>query len=333
VSPWVSCFRALLRCCGKGEPEWRLIRLNAGRPTRWRRHPRNAVKNTKYSPLTFIPKVLFEQFRYFFNMYFLLVALSQLFPPLQIGLLFTYIAPLVFVLAVTMAKEAYDDIKRWRTDLAINHETYERLLPSGATERVKAQDIKVGHLIRVVTDQRVPADLVMLRTRDASGSAFVRTDQLDGETDWKLRLAVPMCQKLPSDAALAAAVLTIHAGPLSQNIYDFVGDATLYDESFEDGCLQEPLALENTLWANTVLASGAPTHMLRHARRPHCELSVCALPPTTPPLAPAPPPRVAMPIFVQESRAESWCTLARRHAARATRRLDHRRRWRRSTCR
>ena len=32
------------------------------------------------------------------------------------------------------------------------------------------------------------------------GSCFVRTDQLDGETDWKLRVAVTSCQQqLQSD--------------------------------------------------------------------------------------------------------------------------------------
>ena len=76
-----------------------------------------------------------------------------------------------------MVKEAYDDVQRWRTDLSINKEAYERLLHSGETDSVRAQDIQVGHLIRVHTDQRVPADLVMLRTHDASGSAFVRTDR------------------------------------------------------------------------------------------------------------------------------------------------------------
>ena len=223
----LSCWRALCACfsCDK-TPQHRLIRHNAGKPTE-RRYAPNSVKNTKYSLITFVPKLLFEQFRYFFNMYYLLVALSQLFPPLQIGLLFTYIAPLVFVLAITMAKEAYDDVQRWRTDVAINHESYERLLPTGATERVHAQDIRVGHLIRVTTDQRVPADLVMLRTHDASGMAYVRTDQLDGETDWKLRLAVPSCQKLLGDGALAAAVLTLHAAPPSRDIYNFEGDLTL----------------------------------------------------------------------------------------------------------
>jgi magnesium-transporting ATPase (P-type) len=45
-------------------------------------------------------------------------------------------------------------------------------------------------------NQRVPADLVLLRTSKSSGTCFIRTDQLDGETDWTLRIAVPECQKL-----------------------------------------------------------------------------------------------------------------------------------------
>lgn len=56
--------------------------------------------------------------------------------------------------------------------------------------------LQVGQLIRVTSDQRVPADLVMLRTHDASGTAFVRTDQLDGETDWKARPRAPSADLL-----------------------------------------------------------------------------------------------------------------------------------------
>ena len=33
----------------------------------------------------------------------------------------------------------------------------------------------------------------------STGSCFIRTDQLDGETDWKLRIALPACQSLHSD--------------------------------------------------------------------------------------------------------------------------------------
>ena len=45
-------------------------------------------------------------------------------------------------------------------------------------------------------DQRVLVDMILLHISDSSGTCFIRTDQLDGETDWKLRVAVPECQKL-----------------------------------------------------------------------------------------------------------------------------------------
>ena len=45
--------------------------------------------------------------------------------------------------------------------------------------------------------QRVPADMILLRTKDSEGSCFLRTDQLDGETDWKKREAIHATQNLP----------------------------------------------------------------------------------------------------------------------------------------
>jgi magnesium-transporting ATPase (P-type) len=47
--------------------------------------PPNLVRNQKYNVLTFLPLVLYEQFKFFFNLYFLLVALSQFVPALRIG--------------------------------------------------------------------------------------------------------------------------------------------------------------------------------------------------------------------------------------------------------
>lgn len=49
------------------------------------RFPPNIVRNQKYNIFTFIPVVLYEQFKFFFNLYFLLVALSQFIPALKIG--------------------------------------------------------------------------------------------------------------------------------------------------------------------------------------------------------------------------------------------------------
>lgn len=81
---------------------------------------KNVVRNQKYRKATFVVQVLYEQFRFFFNLYFLAVALSQFVPALKVGFLFTYIAPLVFVLGVTLIKEGYDDYKRYVRDHEAN---------------------------------------------------------------------------------------------------------------------------------------------------------------------------------------------------------------------
>ena len=118
-----------------------------------------------------------------------------------------------------MGKEAYDDYKRNRRDREANSQKYlilEPLPPSvedssalsrenaylnthANTRSVPSSSLRVGDLIHLEKNQRVPADIVLLWTSDASGTCFIRTDQLDGETDWKLRVAVPECQKLPED--------------------------------------------------------------------------------------------------------------------------------------
>lgn len=52
-----------------------------------------AVSFRKYVPLC--SQVLFNQFKYFFNLYFLLLACSQFVNELRLGALYTYWVPLV----------------------------------------------------------------------------------------------------------------------------------------------------------------------------------------------------------------------------------------------
>lgn len=126
-----------------------------------------------------------------------------------------------------MGKEAYDDYSRYLRDKEANSAKYLILEPSSSdqealendddiippdapihhsvgphTRAIPSSKIRVGDLVLLEKNQRVPADMVLLRTSDASGTCFIRTDQLDGETDWKLRVAVPTCQKLRSDREL-----------------------------------------------------------------------------------------------------------------------------------
>ncbi|KAI0744486.1 aminophospholipid-transporting P-type ATPase [Earliella scabrosa] len=239
------------------------------------KYPPNVVRNQKYNVFTFLPLVFYEQFKFFFNLYFLLVALSQLVPALKIGFIVTYIAPLAFVLTVTMGKEAYDDYKRNLRDREANSQKYLVLDPTEYSESspegiphtrsVPSSSLRVGDLVLLEKNQRVPADLVLLRTSDASGTCFIRTDQLDGETDWKLRVAVPACQKLPSDRELLTLDAEIYADAPIKDIHTFIGTFTINRPPalLEDDVPMvpvptvEPLTAENMLWSNTVLAAGS----------------------------------------------------------------------------
>lgn len=208
--------------------------------------------------------ILYEQFKFFLNLYFLCVALSQFIPALKIGYLVTYIGPLVFILSITISKEAYDDLLRRKRDNEENSQKYEILTDVGFSY-IPSSKIKVGHLIRIHENQRVPADLLLLRTSNANGECFIRTDQLDGETDWKLRTAVSTTQHLEFDNQLYDYQASVYAEDPQKDIYKFIGTFTSF--SSDDDAINTPLNVENTIWANTVLASGSAIGLVLYTGR------------------------------------------------------------------
>ena len=317
------------------------------------RFPANAVSNAKYTPWSFLPRTLYNEFSFFINMYFLLVALSQIIPVLRIGYLSTYIFPLAFVISITLGKEAMDDIARRRRDAEANSEGYtvlkfeENSLGNGVApgknsqkkKRLRKQpkdvgrsadiddeeqrlsgkglatctywevvkpsrSLKVGDVVKLGKDQRVPADMVLLKSYSsenaapienefkaqssssafiddldaegtakvdsaiatgASGEAFIRTDQLDGETDWKLRLTSPLTQNLDVGEYTRLRVV---AGKPDKKVNEFYGTVELppktqrqYDPHEHEGTTSPEdvqsasLSIDNTIWANTVVAS------------------------------------------------------------------------------
>lgn len=278
----------------------------------------NVISNAKYTPWSFLPRTLYNEFSFFFNMYFLLVALSQVIPILRIGYMSTYIAPLAFVISITLGKEAFDDIARRRRDAEANSEGYtvisyssnladqpgRRSAQTNASANAqlglmchevvkKSRDLKVGDVLKLRKDQRLPADVILLKstaidatlTEDSqthegpdSGESFIRTDQLDGETDWKLRLPSPLTQSLKIDDF---RFLRVTAGAPDKKVNEFVGtidllpaESSAYDPHLaknspedhrdsEDASVSvnsAPLNIDNTAWANTVLASNTITY-------------------------------------------------------------------------
>ena len=159
-------------------------------------------------------------------------------------------------MALTLAKEAYDDYKRYKRDKESNSARY-RLIRSGQLHTITSQDIRVRHMVTKVGDlieihakERVPADIVILATSEPSGSIFIKTDQLDGETAWKVRRAVRTTHSLlTADRFTPLSDSVVSYAPACEDIYEFLG-------SFSGEGKRESLSLDNTAWANTVLAAG-----------------------------------------------------------------------------
>ncbi|KAI8146793.1 hypothetical protein BJV82DRAFT_509376 [Fennellomyces sp. T-0311] len=81
----------------------------------------NRIKTAKYTPLSFIPKNLFEQFRNVANLYFLFLVILQCIPIFGVTEPAVSALPLIAILVITAIKDAFEDWKRNQSDDRINN--------------------------------------------------------------------------------------------------------------------------------------------------------------------------------------------------------------------
>nr|DBA31786.1 TPA: hypothetical protein GDO54_007562 [Pyxicephalus adspersus] len=163
----------------------------------------NAIKTSKYNILTFLPINLFEQFQRVANAYFLFLLILQLIPEISSLSWFTTIVPLVLVLTITAVKDATDDFFRHKTDNQVNNRQSQVLL-SGRLQNEKWMNVKAGDIIRLENNQFVVADLLLLSSSEPHGLCYVETAELDGETNLKVRQALPVTADLGEDISRLA---------------------------------------------------------------------------------------------------------------------------------
>ena len=163
------------------------------------------------------------------------------------------------MLVITLLKEFYDDYKRYSRDKELNGEKYQKLTMDGNYVDISSADIKVGDILLLKEKRRIPADVVLLYTSEKGGAVFIKTDQLDGETDWKLRKAVPKTQAQGSTSKESIIKMNarLKAEPPHRDIYSFQGTFVYaYDDEADEDVNSIGLDLENTMWASTVLTMG-----------------------------------------------------------------------------
>ena len=80
----------------------------------------NTIRSSRYTIWTFLPLQLWFQFTKIANFYFLIMGILQLIPGLSTTGTYTTILPLLFFLSFSIAREGYDDFRRYRLDRVEN---------------------------------------------------------------------------------------------------------------------------------------------------------------------------------------------------------------------
>ncbi|KAG7244929.1 hypothetical protein INR49_024326 [Caranx melampygus] len=156
-----------------------------------RHFPGNAIKTTKYTLLLFIPMNLFEQFHRLANIYFVGLAILNFVPVVNAFQPEVALIPICVIMSLTALKDAWEDFRRYQSDRKLNNTPcfiYSRKEKEFIEKRWK--DVRVGDFVRVVGNEIVPADLLLLHTSDHKGICLIETANLDGETNLKQRRVV-----------------------------------------------------------------------------------------------------------------------------------------------
>ena len=221
----------------------------------------NTICSSKYTPWNFLPRQLFAQFSKLANFYFLCVSILQMIPGLSTTGNYTTIVPLAFFVTLSMAKEGYEDIRRYKLDKVENTSEASVLHLQGtgsgdesaldseqkcwATKQWK--DVLVGDVIRLKRDEAAPADLVLLHVKGPNHVAYFETMALDGETNLKSKQVSALLGKVchsVDDIARCRAHLVVEDPNI--DLYNFEGKVTLAAETL-------PLTINEIVYRGSLL--------------------------------------------------------------------------------
>eukprot|EP00884_Botryococcus_braunii_P012316 jgi/Botrbrau1/21085/Bobra.0144s0083.1 len=207
------------------EGDTRPVRLGAGAFNR--KFCNNAIHTAKYNVITFLPLFLFTMFSRVAYLYFLapgVVAWWRAVSP------FSPYGPtiaLVFVLGVAAIKAIVEDRKRHVEDRKINNSIAHVIQPDGSVEDVKWKKVKVGDLLQVRDDEDIAADLVCIGCSHPDNVCFIKTTNLDGESNLKIRRPVDIREDIPHNEAAAARLQgLLRCERPNPNLHYFVGKFT-----------------------------------------------------------------------------------------------------------
>ncbi|KAI1751543.1 phospholipid-translocating P-type ATPase [Xylaria castorea] len=256
----------------------------------------NSIRSNRYTLLSFFPKQLIFQFGRLANFYFLVIGLLQQVPGWSPTGRFTTIGPLIAFIALTMAKEGWDDYRRYLLDREDNQalvsvferggtlgneSTADPQKPFGRTTgdgnqlqedtntiaielkpreghekrwtRIKWRDLRVGDIIRLTRNERVPADIVLLHATGVNSVAYIDTMALDGETNLKSKQpSTLLADRCDTISKLGKCSGKLVCEDPNANLYQFEGHITVDGET-------SPLTVNEVVFRGSTIRNTSET--------------------------------------------------------------------------
>ncbi|WBW71444.1 P-type ATPase [Schizosaccharomyces osmophilus] len=229
----------------------------------------NIVSTCKYNAVSFLPKFLREQFSKYSNLFFLFTAVIQQIPGITPMNRYTTIAPMLVVLSLSGVKEVMEDIKRKNQDEEMNTSVSHVMQGTGFVEK-QWREVQVGDIVKVVSETFFPADLILLSSSEPEGLCYIETANLDGETNLKVKQALPETSNLLKPIELSQLEGTVKSEQPNNSLYTY--DATLKllpnDRELPLGpeqLLLRGAQLRNTHWVyGVVVFTGHETKLMKN---------------------------------------------------------------------
>ncbi|XP_071844250.1 phospholipid-transporting ATPase ID-like isoform X2 [Apostichopus japonicus] len=233
------------------------------------RYKNNYIRTWKYNIFTFLPVNLFEQFRRIANFYFMVLLILQLIPQISSLSPVTTALPLIFVLAVSAVKDAVDDIQRHISDKQVNGRRSDILLDGDLTT-TEWQNVQVGDIIKMKNNDFVAADILLLSSSEPHSLVYIETAELDGETNLKVRQALPETAKLGEDQEkLGQFNVEINCELPNNKLDRFEGKMTWEGEDYSlsnEQILLRGCRLRNSQWCyGIVIFAGKDTKLMQNS--------------------------------------------------------------------
>lgn len=192
----------------------------------------NQTTSSIYTIYDFFPRQLIVQFSKLANLYFLFVAILQMIPSWSATGNYTTVVPLCIFVLISMGREGWEDYNRHKNDKEENNSEVlvaKKNVETGQMEYEsrKWKHVKVGDVVRVLQNEWVPADLVLLHSSGVKGQCSVETLALDGETTLKNREVCPEAQVAFNVENISSAQVLITTEDPNLDLYNFEGTLEL----------------------------------------------------------------------------------------------------------